>query len=113
MNNEYNNTKIFDLFKIDDNKLYYKDKLVYRIKFSHILEAVNDSFNIHIHFTDDELNIYDVKGYIDIGEEKSLDYYKRQATFINYLERYSIEYSRQYKREVIKWKKEEKYTFLL
>ena len=23
MNNEYNNTKIFDLFKINDNKLYY------------------------------------------------------------------------------------------
>ena len=100
MNNEYNNTKIFDLFKINDNKLYYKDKLVYRIKFSYILEAINDSFNIHIHFVDDELNIYYVKGYIDIEEEKSLDYYKRQSTFINYLERYSIEYSRQYKRNL-------------
>lgn len=97
MNNEYNNTKIFDLFKINDNKLYYKDKLVYRIKSSHILETVNDRLYMHIHFADNELNIYDVKGYIDIEEEKSLDGYKRQSTFINYLERYSIDYFRQYK----------------
>ena len=91
MNNEYNKTKIFDLFKINDNKLYYKDKVVYRIKFSNILESVDHQrINIHIHFTDNELNIYDVKGYIDIEEEKSLDYYKRQATFINYLEQYSL-----------------------